>query len=405
LAEHDATALLVYTDFYLSRPLLIAALVGLLIAARDRFWRAPALILAIVVFSVSLFYKIHVVPEHFWAARRLLPMVLPGALLLAAAAAFGDLAPWRRPVTMARIAAGGLVLAWIGWHYTVAAAPLTSHVEYRDMIPYLERLAAQFSDRDLVLVESRDAGSDTHVLAVPLDYVYAKHVLVLNSARPDKQQLLAFLNDATTKYARIFFVGGGGTDLLSRRVTAVPMSGEKIQIEEYQTTPWHEYPHEIRRKEFDYGIYQLSLGGTGAGPFALDIGTRDDLNVVRFGAKEATEGRSFRWTGPQSFIAVTGLSGAEREVILVMNNGGRPASVEPARVDVSFNDVPLGSVLVAQGFAPYRFALPANLVAHAASEDSPAQLKLVTNVWNPQQALGVADNRNLGVMIDRVDVR
>jgi len=405
LAEHDATALRVYTDFYLSRPLLVAALAGLVLSARQTFWRAPALMLTLAAFSLSVFYKIHVVPEHFWAARRLLPVVLPGALLLGAWAAFGDLSRWRGALGRARAIAGLLVIGWIGWTYAVQAAPIAAHVEYRDMVAYIERLAAQFSDRDLVLVESRDAGSDVHVMAVPLEYIYAKHVLLLSNARPDKQLLLGFLNDAVARYDRIFFLGGGGTDLLTRQIVATPVSSEEIQIDEYQTTPWHEYPQQIRRKEFDYGIYRLTLDGMPAGPFSLDVGTRDDLHVVRFGAKETVDGRSVRWTGVQSFVAVSGLSGAEREVVIVMSNGGRPPSLPPARVEVSFNDVPLGAVVVGADFAPYRFALPADAAARAGSESQPAQLKLVTNVWNPQKAMGGFDNRNLGVMVDRVDVR
>jgi hypothetical protein len=121
----------------------------------------------------------------------------------------------------------------VGWQYLVAAAPVMPHVEYAGMIPYLERLAARFGDRDLVLVESRDAGSDTHVFALPLAYIYGRHVLVLSSPRPDKMHLRAFLEDSQSKYDRIFFVGGGGTDLLSRHIAAVPVAGEKIQVPEY----------------------------------------------------------------------------------------------------------------------------------------------------------------------------
>ena len=37
--------------------------------------------------------------------------------------------------------------------------------------------------------------------------------------------------------------------------------------------------------------------------------------------------------------------------------------------------------------------------------DAPVRLKLTTVIWNPEQVLGTADNRELGVMVDRVEVR
>ena len=39
------------------------------------------------------------------------------------------------------------------------------------------------------------------------------------------------------------------------------------------------------------------------------------------------------------------------------------------------------------------------------SSGTPVRLKLVTNVWRPKAVLGVSDDRDLGVMVDRVDVR
>ena len=64
------------------------------------------------------------------------------------------------------------------------------------------------------MVESRNA-SDTHVLALPLAYIYARNVLVLSSPKPDKTAFAGFLDWARTRYDRVLFMGGGGTDLLS----------------------------------------------------------------------------------------------------------------------------------------------------------------------------------------------
>ncbi len=54
-----------------------------------------------------------------------------------------------------------------------------------------------------------------HVLALPLAYIYARNVLVLNNPRPDKALFREFLTWAGSRYKNVYFVGGGGTDLLS----------------------------------------------------------------------------------------------------------------------------------------------------------------------------------------------
>jgi len=241
------------------------------------------------------------------------------------------------------------------------------------------------------------------VLALPLDYIYARHVLVLNTPKPDKLRLRMFLDDAMTRYDRVFFVGGGGTDLLSRKIAASPVASEKIRVPEYESL-WNAYPKAVRAKDFEYGIYRLSLDASPSGPFDLDVGTQDDLNVVRLGGKETTEGHTFRWTGAQSFISVNGLTGHERQLVLVMNDGGRPANAPPALVEVFFNDVRLGEATVGLGFQPYRFDIPASLAEAVAGVDDPAQLKLITKPWNPHRLLGVTDDRDLGVMVDRVEI-
>jgi hypothetical protein len=400
LAESDAHALRTFIRVYLLWPGFAAALAGIVVVLWRHFWRDAALVIVFAGFSVFFFYKIHVVPTEFWAARRFLPIILPAILLFAAAAGLG-MAGGRQWL---RRAAGVIVVGVLGWQYAVNAAPVMPHVEYAGIIPALERLASRFGDRDLLLVESRDAGSDTHTLALPLAYIYARKVLVLNSPRPDKVQLRLFLENALATYAHVYFVGGGGTDLLSRRIGARSIADERLKLPEFESTD-QTLPREVRRKDFDYSVYELTLDAAAAGGFALDIGDRDDLHVVRFHAKEVSDERTIRWTGPQSFIAISGMTGAEREVNLVLSAGGRPVQAPAAHVEVYLDGAPLGGADVSAGFQGYRFAIPSAVAANAGSAEDPAQLTLVSTVWTPQQWLGGADDRRLGVMVDRIELR
>ena len=405
LAAHDAYALRMFTDFYLTLPALLAALIGFALMARRTWWRDPSLFVTVVVFSCFLFYKIRIVPDHFWMARRFLPVILPGALLFAAAAALsGARGGWNRAGAI-RSLIGVVFVAMLAVHYGGASRPLLNHVEYAGIIPKLEELARTVGDDDLLVVESRNAEGDVHVLALPLAYVYARHVLVLNSPRPGKAAFAAFLEWARTRYRRVLFIGGGGTDLLSHRYGVRAIGSERFQVPEYDS-PLNAYPQGVRRKEFDYGLYEFTPLQPGDSLwFDLDVGVRDDLHVLRFHAKEETEGRTFRWTRATSYVSVTTIRPSSRELTLWMNDGGRSRVAPPAEVSVFLQNQLLGSVRVATGFAPYMLPIPADLARRASEFGDPVELKLVTSTWNPHNVLGGPDDRDLGVMVDRVAVR
>ncbi len=405
LAAHDANALRTFTNLYLTLPGLMAALIGFWLVARRAFWRDPALIMTVVVFACFFFFKIRIAPDHFWMTRRFLPVILPGMLLFASAAALGGIRAPRTAAGVLRTLVRMVFIALLALHYARTSRPVVDHVEYAGLIPRLERLAGTIGDDDLVLAESRDTGSDVHVLALPLAYTYARNVLVLQPVRPDKPTLAAFLDWAHTRYHRVLFIGGGGTDLLSHRYGVRPLASERFQVPEYDT-PLDAFPRFVRQKEFEYGVYEFTAPEARDGLwFDLDVGMRDDLQVVRFHAKETSEGHTFRWTGATSYVSITVLQPSSREVTIWMSDGGRPPSVVPADVRVYLQGQWLGTARVRGGFLPYRFAIPPDLAALAAGTGDPVELKLVTPTWRPRSVLGTPDDRDVGVMVDRVAVR
>lgn len=405
LAAHDANALRTFTNLYLTLPALVAALIGIALVSRRALWRDPALVLTVVIFACFLFFKIRIVPYHFWMTRRFVPVILPGMLLFVSAAALGGIRTPRNVAGALRTLVRVVFIALLAQHYAQASRPVVGHVEYAGVIPKLEQLAGSIGDNDLVIAESRDTGSDVHVLALPLAYIYARNVLVLNPVRPDKPTFAAFLDWARTRYRRVLFIGGGGTDLLSHRYGVRPLASERFQVPEYDS-PLDAYPRFVRQKEFDYGVYEFTPAEPAtAAWFDLDVGVRDDLHVVRFHAKESSEGHTFRWTVATSYVSVTVIRPDSREVTIWMNDGGRPPTVGPADVSVYLHGQLLGTARVLGGFLPYTFPIPPELAARASAAGDPVELKLVTPTWNPRRALGTPDDRDVGVMVDRVAVK
>jgi hypothetical protein len=311
---------------------------------------------------------------------------------------------WNRAGAL-RSLIGVAFVAMLALHYGRASRPLLNHVEYAGIIAKLEALAGKVGDEDLLIVESRNAEGDIHVLATPLAYVYARQVLVLDSPRPGKPAFAAFLEWARTRYRRVLFIGGGGTDLLSHRYGVQAIASERFEVPEYDS-PLNAYPRFVRRKDFDYGLYAFTPAQpVDARWFDLDVGILDDLHVLRFHAKEASEGRTIRWTRATSYVSVTVIRPSSREVTLWMNDGGRSRVAPPAEVTVSLDGELLGSIRLTTGFAPYTLPIPPDVARRASELGDPVELKLVTSTWNPHAVLGTPDDRDLGVMVDRVAVK
>jgi hypothetical protein len=405
LTDFDAATFRTFVEVYAFPLGIIAALAGMLVVMLRHFWRDPGFMIVVAVFAVVFFDDLRIWPEHLWMARRFLPVILPATLLFAAAAALGTWERWPRGPQAIRAMVGAIVLIILGQQYRIAAAPAVSHVEYKGLVDHVNELAGRFTERDLVIVESRGSG-DVHVLSIPLAYIHGRRVLVLENEVPDKAMFETFLADAEQRYERVFFLGDGGTDLLSPGIRATPITYVQRESPSFIVTPWNAYRPGIRTVKFHYSVYRLERVPLVPSGFALDVGFEDDLQVVRFGGKEITEGRTFRWTGRQSFIAVRGLTGREREVVFVMQDGGRPDSAPPAVVDVYVADAaePLGRITVKGGFAEYRLAIPPEALK-AAMAATGRQLRLVSTVWKPSEFSASTDTRDLGVMVDRVEIR
>ncbi len=418
-ADFDAAALRTFA-WYITPAGLAAALVGYALAMRATFRRDPVLLATVTIFALFFFYKIKIVPEHYWMARRYLPVILPGATLLIGTAAFMGWRPQFQVKLLTRRmlmrgAIGTIFIAALGWQFWRASSPLQHHVEYAGLIPKLEQVVKQFGDRDLIIVESRNA-SDLHVFALPMAYIYARNVLVLNSPRPDPFAFSEFLKWARTQYDKIYFMGGGGTELLTRGLAIKPIASERFQIPEWESA-YNALPRGLRHKEFDYSVYEFINGAAPTTPTTpatdahppvvdIDVGFEDDLHVVRFHAKERdAHGVTFRWTRDRSYISLLGIRPDSRTLELVLNDGHRPPKLPQAHVQVLLNDRVLGDLPVTPDFHTYTLSIPADVAAAAAKSDAPATLTLVTNVWKPRDTIGTPDDRDLGVMVDRVDVR
>ena len=403
-----------YADFYLLPAGLAAALAGWAVVSGQRFWRAPALFIVAATFAVFIFYNARITPDHFWTARRYVLIILPISLLLIGAAAFTpvDRLDRRRLPKLgkltagdARTAAGAVLVAGLAWSYGQATRPILRHVEHAGMIPLVEELAARLAPDDLLLVGPRSA-TDVQVTALPLAYIYNRRVLLLASTEPDTEILGDFLDWARGRHARVLFIGGGGTDLLSQRTAAGLITSERQRIPHYERA-LNAYPNGVVDWQFDYGIYEFAPAADQAGTFDLDVGAGNDLYVYGMYPRDTDRrGVTYRWTRERAFVRLLGTRPDAATLTLRMSNGGRPAAAGDAVVRVFLDDRPLGAVAVATDrFEAYSLAIPPDLARQVADRPRASELRLETEPWVPRDVLGIPDPRALGVMLDRVEVR
>ena len=414
LTDYDAFALRTYAYLYMTVPAVLAALFGYALVARQRFWRDPALFVTVAIFAVFFFYKIRIVPEQFWMARRFVPIILPATLLFACGAALAGMQSGSRRTRLLRGSLGFVFLTLLGLHYARVAQPAAR--PRRVCGDHPEDRTDRRHDSRRRPPDRRIARRLGHPRARPAAGLHLRPATCCcsRSRVPDKSAFASFLDWAHTRYARVLFMGGGGTELLSPRWDVRPIAGERFQVPEYEvattTYPPDGAPEGVRLQPVHVRAAADASGD--AGPFALDVGTEDDLHVLRFHAKETANGRSYRWSRDVSYISLPSLPAGSREVTFWMDDGGRPRAAPPADVSISLQlgfeagkppsvDRLLGTVRVGPGFDAYTVAIPPDLSETAASAHQPVRLKLATPVWNPQQLLGSGDDRDLGVMVDR----
>jgi hypothetical protein len=145
---------LVRVAWYVSKPGMVAALAGTILLLRRWLvfrqveW-APFLVV-FLAFSLLYFWKALISPDHPWAMRRYVPVVVPGVFVAIAAVTSWLWAVkeyWR---LLGRVAAVAIV-AIVATHEIVMARPYWNHREKSGLLHTLDRLDALLPDDAVVL--------------------------------------------------------------------------------------------------------------------------------------------------------------------------------------------------------------------------------------------------------------
>lgn len=192
-----------WVAWWLGLPLLVLAVVGLVLLvlrrvarAPDRFEVAPFL-LVLGAAALVVLYRPSITPDHPWADRRLVPVVLPG-LAVCAAYALGRL---RRPLAVGLGAASLVPLV-------VATGPLLTNATERGELTVLERLCDRLPPNAAVAVSGGRATNEwpqairgeceVPTAVVPGDLLPRSLPRICTAVRASGQQLVAVAENPTS---------------------------------------------------------------------------------------------------------------------------------------------------------------------------------------------------------------
>jgi hypothetical protein len=348
--------------------------------------------------AFTVFYGIRpsVMPDHFWAIRRFLPVTIPCLLLCG-----GYLAVelWRarswRPIGAAVATAGvGIVVV----NSILTLAPVWPHVELAGVRDQLARLNAALPEDAVVLIEDPAVGN---AVSVPLLGIFARDVFVIQPSSADQAGLRTAIERWWDEGRPVLLLSSGTTMSLAPDGYAFRFLGaQRLDFPQFERT-LNRLPRAAVRSLLPIELYQVErTSRTSTAVSRVDVGEGDYAFLRQgFYAPERTnDGVTFRWTADVAHIRLPAQGGTVR--IAVRMGAPRPPGAAPVRVRVFADDRELADLEVGPQLAVHELAVPAD---HAGPQTGIA-LAIVSDAWQPSLH-GGDDARLLGVVVDWIEAR
>ena len=396
LAAHDAQALVRYS-WFVGAPALGLALLGLALFLKKADSKDVLAIAVLLAFSLFYFYKIRVFNDYFFAMRRYLPVTLPFTFILAALAVV-TLARRSKAWRFAAVLAGVLALGVSVAH----TRPIVSYVDWKGSVRFVADVARRFGPSDIVLFEQP---KNIHLLSLPLWGLYGANALEFRRFNPDPERLTHLIRSWRQTYRNIYFVTSFRTDvcgLFLERTQTFRFASEEFEWT-YDRVPEKPEPRSV--EFFLSRVIEPETLRVTTEPL-IDIGGSGDLQTSGFFESEATGDLTYRWTGgcldergnaTGSIYVPAATPGAGIRIRATAHL--RPATARPAVVKVVFNEIPVGEFTADAEWRDAEITLPDPL------PQGSGILRLEVPAWRPSNTdKRSTDNRDLGIMVDRVEV-
>ncbi|MBN1261652.1 MAG: glycosyltransferase family 39 protein [Anaerolineae bacterium] len=383
--------------------ILLATLGVCLLFYRESLYRLGTFLSVGVLTTLQYGYRMFNTPYHIYTMRRYVPVVLPMLMIYAAVllmAIWRFRRRWIFPVLSLCLTGslfGGLVYQ---------SRFVLPHRDFRGLAAQLALLENEFAPDAIIIMPERPQSIFSDYFGVPLRFTFGRRVLTLR--QNDASQVAAAVQ-STLAYATRhdlpvqLLAAEPLPEAVRRTVVLEPREMVTLTSTVLEST-FFSYPSHIQPLYFGLDIYDVA----GLAPDVdvvlpakvdIDIGALDTGFVLDgFHDKERTaDGATMRWTSEIGTLLFPLAPGSVTVEITAM--GVRPPGIEIPEVAVYLDDVWIGQFTpVSERWQTYI------LDGVAVSDEGLARLQLETVTFNPVEANMSADDRDLGVLLDRIRI-
>jgi hypothetical protein len=368
---------LVRVGWYLSASGMVLGLAGVLLLLRrwlvERSAQWSPFLFILLPFAGLYFWRQSIYPDHPWAMRRFLPVIVPG-ICVGIAAATSWLWERRRLRPLARSAAV-VAIAAVAWHEAVMIRPFWNFREKGGVIDDLSAFAAQIPHESLILYSH--PGQEV-IAATPLALTWGRDVLPVMRLEDDRfgrqresefqEQVIRWLKQGRDVLYLTF--SNGDSVYMTPGVRWVPAANLNLTVPTIGSSV-----ERAPQRPKSYALpLQLLRAVLIPGSRSACVQTLPRMGEPLLGIAQGLygpEGRGgYRWTMPQSRVVFPPCdrSGAARpRAVRVFASCGRRAPPGQCRVNVALNGTPLGSLDLVSAFTEFDLHVPASAVLDPAA--------------------------------------
>ena len=364
--------------WYVSVQGMVAATAGAVLLMRDWLLRrrlnAVPFLAVFLAFSLLYFWNQRIHPDHPWAMRRFLPVVLPGicvSIAVFVSRLWALHGPWR----VAGRAAAAVVVGSIAVHEAAMARPFWSHREYAGILDQIGKFAHEIPADSIVLFGDR--GTEQRI-AMPLALHWERLVVPVTRARDRdwdgeerresfERQVIAWLDEG--RVVLYLTAGGGNFVYLTREIRWEPFTTLHVAAPTIGSR-YDDAPRSPRMYRESFHVVRAVRAATAplppCAPLTLRVG--GPLLGTGQGLFAAEHRGRYRWAMPDSRVLLPSCdrTGAGRPHALRVHAACGPTN--PAgrcRVDVEINGSRAGTLDLVPRFADYDVPIPDDTVADA----------------------------------------
>jgi hypothetical protein len=315
-------------------------------------------------FAVAYFYSQRVFPDHPWAMRRFLPVIVPG-IYVAIGAALVSLWRLRPPWWFLGRTAAVCLLGSLVFHQAAMARPFLRHREYDGVVAQLTEFASHVPPRSLLLFTLR--GTEQRA-TLPLAMVWGREVLPVTRDPDDpdgearrhlfETQVASWLTNG--RDVLYLAAQDGNAVYLSSTIEWIPVTILRLQGPTMGMNYTHP-PLKPAAYSEPFHLFRARLADQRqlppCAPASLQLGRA--LKHSAQGLYAPQDNGRYRWTMPESRLLIppcdrTGRGRPDR----IRIQAACGPSVQRCRVAVVIDRQPAGSLELGPRFADYELPIP-----------------------------------------------